>query len=51
MGMRTIDIGAPQWAMHSIRETCASSDAAYLRDLCKAFFATFREIDDSTAKL
>lgn len=51
LGMRTIDIGAPQWAMHSCRETCASSDAGHLVKLCKSFFETFREIDNSTAKL
>mmetsp|Transcript_23567 Transcript_23567/g.52197 ORF Transcript_23567/g.52197 Transcript_23567/m.52197 type:complete len:471 (+) Transcript_23567:70-1482(+) len=51
IGVRTIDIGAPQWAMHSIRETCATSDAAHLVTLCKAFFATFREVDSSAAKL
>lgn len=50
-GIRTIDIGAPQWAMHSCRETCATSDASYLVTLCKAFFETFREIDNSTEKL
>mmetsp|Transcript_43442 Transcript_43442/g.138270 ORF Transcript_43442/g.138270 Transcript_43442/m.138270 type:complete len:475 (-) Transcript_43442:79-1503(-) len=51
IGVRTIDIGAPQWAMHSCRETCASSDAANLLQLCQGFFANFREIDNSTAKL
>ncbi|CAE8719018.1 unnamed protein product, partial [Polarella glacialis] len=50
-GVRTIDIGAPQWGMHSCRETCASSDAMHLRTLCKAFYALFREVDNSTAKL
>eukprot|EP00435_Cladocopium_sp_Y103_P014897 s1743_g3.t1 len=29
-GVRTIDVGAPQWAMHSCRETCASSDALHM---------------------
>lgn len=51
LGVRTIDIGAPQWAMHSCRETCASSDAAHLYNLCKAFFELFREVDSATAKL
>jgi len=51
IGVRTIDVGAPQWAMHSCRETCATSDAAHILKLCQVFFASFREIDNSTAKL
>lgn len=51
LGVRTIDIGAPQWAMHSCRETCATSDAAHLLKLCSSFFKLFREVDSSTAKL
>ena len=30
IGIETIDIGAPQWAMHSIRETAGSKDCDYL---------------------
>lgn len=30
IGIETIDIGAPQWAMHSIRETAGSQDCEYL---------------------
>lgn len=51
LGVRTIDVGAPQWAMHSCRETCATSDAAHILKLCTEFFATFRAIDGCTEKL
>eukprot|EP00927_Polykrikos_kofoidii_P063159 TRINITY_DN57989_c0_g1_i1.p1 TRINITY_DN57989_c0_g1~~TRINITY_DN57989_c0_g1_i1.p1 ORF type:complete len:488 (-),score=69.46 TRINITY_DN57989_c0_g1_i1:26-1489(-) len=50
-GVRAIDVGAPQWAMHSCRESCASSDAAHLRSLCEAFYTLFRTVDTATAKL
>jgi len=51
MGIRTIDIGAPQWAMHSCRETCATSDAQSLLALSKAFFESFRRIDSASSKM
>lgn len=35
IGIETIDIGAPQWAMHSIRETAGAKDCDYLyKALC-----------------
>jgi len=29
LGFKTVDIGAPLWAMHSIRETCGVLDIYY----------------------
>lgn len=37
-GIKTIDIGAPQLAMHSIRETCGVVDLLYSRKLFNQFF-------------
>lgn len=33
MGIETVDVGIPQWAMHSARETCGSEDPLRLREL------------------
>ena len=30
LGVPTIDVGVPQWAMHSIRETAGTQDVEYL---------------------
>jgi aspartyl aminopeptidase len=46
LGVRAIDIGAPQWAMHSCRETCGSNDVDALQTFCKAAFKSFRSIDE-----
>ena len=38
VGVKTIDIGAPTFAMHSIRELAGSEDTYYLYQLLKAFY-------------
>ncbi|GAA3901129.1 M18 family aminopeptidase [Halomonas cibimaris] len=37
IGVPTLDVGVPQWAMHSIRETAGSRDVAYLVQALTAF--------------
>lgn len=38
-GLKTVDVGIPQWAMHSIRETAGSRDCWYLFRILQQFFA------------
>ncbi|KAI3434924.1 hypothetical protein D9Q98_002978 [Chlorella vulgaris] len=45
LGVRTVDIGVPQLAMHSIREMCMVSDAANGLRAFTAFFETISELD------
>jgi len=46
-GIRTIDVGCAQLAMHSIREMCGVDDLAHAINLFKAFFHSFTALDES----
>jgi len=39
LGVRTVDVGNPMWAMHSIRESAGVKDHAYMIRVLKTFFA------------
>ena len=43
-GIKTIDIGAPQLAMHSIRETCGVVDLLYYKKLFAVFLSNYTEL-------
>lgn len=40
VGVPTVDIGCPQWAMHSIRETAGIADAKNLHAVLSAFYTS-----------
>ncbi|KAL3654953.1 hypothetical protein CASFOL_000739 [Castilleja foliolosa] len=46
VGVRTVDVGAPQLSMHSIREMCAVDDVKHSYEHFKAFFQEFSRLDD-----
>ena len=39
IGVRTLDVGVPTFAMHSVRELAGSLDTGYLYTALKEFFA------------
>jgi aspartyl aminopeptidase len=38
IGVSTVDVGCPQWAMHSIRETAGSQDISFITQAMTAFY-------------
>ncbi|KAK9905851.1 hypothetical protein WJX75_007577 [Coccomyxa subellipsoidea] len=47
LGCRTVDVGAPQLSMHSIREMCALDDMSHAYNHFCAFFKDFSALDAS----
>lgn len=45
LGIRTVDVGAPQLSMHSIREMCGVDDVLHSYNHFKAFFEEFSLLD------
>lgn len=45
LGVRTVDVGMSQWAMHSIRETCGSKDLEHYVSFFESFYTRFAKID------
>ncbi|KAF2485796.1 peptidase M18 [Neohortaea acidophila] len=45
LGVRTIDVGNPQLAMHSIRETCGTHDVEHGVNLFESFFEHYGELE------
>ena len=43
-GIKTVDIGAPQLSMHSIRETCGVIDLLYYKHLFSVFFNDYSKL-------
>ena len=43
-GIKTIDIGAPQLSMHSIRETCGVVDLFYYKKLFAVFMSSYYDL-------
>jgi aspartyl aminopeptidase len=44
-GLRTLDVGIPQLAMHSVREMCGVDDVYSSYELFKAFFLEYSTLD------
>lgn len=46
-GVRTVDVGSPQWAMHSIRETMGTADVHHGYRHFKAFFEMYSAMQNT----
>ncbi|CAK9330287.1 unnamed protein product [Citrullus colocynthis] len=46
VGIRTVDVGAPQLSMHSIREMCATDDINHSYKHFKAYYEEFSSLDE-----
>ena len=46
-GVRTLDLGNPQLAMHSIRETGGVYDVEYAINLFESFYEHYGELESS----
>jgi len=49
-GIKTVDVGAPQLSMHSIRETFGVLDAYYYDRFFKEFFLSYEKIHQNLLK-
>jgi hypothetical protein len=47
IGIKGIDVGISQLAMHSIRETCGTTDTLYYYQLFKQFFKGYSTVAHS----
>lgn len=43
-GIKTVDIGAPMWGMHSIRETCGVIDMVFYKRLFDSFYQSYSTV-------
>lgn len=43
-GLRTVDVGAPQWSMHSIRETAGTDDVIHKVRTLRAAFENYKTV-------
>jgi len=44
LGVKTVDIGAPQFGMHSISETCGVLDSFYYLKLFEEFLKSYETL-------
>ena len=44
-GIKTVDIGIGQLSMHSIRETCATTDVLHYYKLIRDFYVEYSKVD------